>query len=102
MSLDYHGSAVFDLNKYLSVRFRGNHTVIYVKNESFIACKYLFMNAPSIESTKFFDSIDQMSESLNGQLEMEITREEVGLSPEDEFWGHCSVRHEAVLLNTGT
>ncbi len=48
------------------------------------------MNAPSIESAKFFDSIDQMSESLNGQLEREITREEVGLSPEDEFWGHCS------------
>ena len=90
MSLDYNGSTVFDLNNYLSVRFRGNHTVIYVKNEPFIACKYLFMNAPSIESTKFFDSIDQMSESLNGQLEMEITREEVGLSPEDEFWGHCS------------
>ena len=48
------------------------------------------MNAPSIESTAFFDSIDQMSEHLNGQLEREITRKEVGLSPEDEFWGHCS------------
>ena len=48
------------------------------------------MNAQSIESTASFDSIDQMSESLNGQLESELTREEVGLLPEDEFWGHCS------------
>ncbi len=90
MSLSYHKSTVFDLNKYLSVRFRGRTTEIYIKGEPFITCKYLFMNAPSIESTKFFDSIDQMSESLNGQLERELTREKVGLSPEDEFWGHCS------------
>ncbi len=88
--MNYQGSTVFELNKYLSVQFRSRNTVIYVRKEPFIACKYLFMNAPSIESAKFFDSIDQMSESLNGQLEREITREEVGLSPEDEFWGHCS------------
>jgi len=48
------------------------------------------MNAPSIKSIASFDSIDQMSEYLNGQLERELTREEIGLSPEDEFWGHCS------------
>ena len=92
MSPSYQKPTDFELNRYLSVRFRARSTVIYVKEEPFIACKYLFMNAPSIQSTMSmsFDSIDQMSESLNGQLEREITREEVGLSPEDEFWGHCS------------
>ncbi len=90
MSLSFDGSTVFKLSRYISVRFKHQKTVIYVKEEPFIACKYLFMNAPSIKSTMSFDSIDQMSESLNGQLEREITREEVGLSPEDEFWGHCS------------
>lgn len=90
MSLNYHKSTVFELNSYLSVRFRARKTVIYIKEEPFIACKYLFMNAPSIKSIASFDSIDQMSEYLNGQLERELTREEIGLSPEDEFWGHCS------------
>lgn len=90
MILNYHKSTVFELNSYLSVRFRARKTVIYIKEEPFIACKYLFMNAPSIKSIASFDSIDQMSEYLNGQLERELTREEIGLSPEDEFWGHCS------------
>lgn len=90
MSFSYNRMTVFSLNKYLSVRFRGQETVIYVKEEPFISCKYLLMTAPSIVSTVFFDSIDQMSEALNGQLERELTREEVGLSPVEEFWGHCS------------
>jgi len=90
MQLNVHESSVFKLNKYLSVRFENQKTLIYVKEKPFVVCKYLFMNAPSIASTMFYDSIDDMSKGLNDQLEMEITREEVGLSPEDEFWGHCS------------
>ncbi len=96
MQLNVHESRVFKLSKYLSVRFENQKTLIYVKEKPFVVCKYLFMNALSIASTMFYDSIDDMSKGLNNQLEMEITREEVGLSPEDEFWGHCSVRHEAV------
>jgi len=47
------------------------------------------MNVP-VESINSFDSIDQMSESLNSQLEFRITREDVGLLPEEEYRGHCS------------
>ena len=89
MCLIWRKSNVFKLNKYLSVRFEGEKTIIYIKEKPFIACKYLLMNAP-VESINFFESIDQMSENLNAQLEFEITSESIGLQPEEEFRGHCS------------
>lgn len=101
MRLSLHGSSVFKLNKYLSVRFRKGETIIYVKREPFIACKYLFMNAP-IDSISSFASIDQMSEQLNGQLERELTREDVGLLPKEEFRGHCSNLHAWVEYDYDT
>jgi tetratricopeptide (TPR) repeat protein len=47
------------------------------------------MNAP-IDSICSYESIDQMSESLNSQLERVLTPGDVGLSPKEEFRGHCS------------
>ena len=89
MDLKLHRPNVFKLNKYLSVRFESEETVIYVKRKPFIACKYLLMNAP-VESIASFESIDQMSDCLNSQLERELTREDIGLLPKEEFRGHCS------------
>jgi len=82
-------SIKFKLNDFLTVRFESNKTVIYVKGEPFKICKYLLMNIPSSEVCDY-DSIDQASEFYNKQLENEITPQEVGLTPEEEFKGHCS------------
>ncbi len=79
----------FKLNDFLTLRFEHNKTVIYVKNEPFKICKYLLTNVPLTEVNDF-ESIDQASEFYGKQLEYEITPKEVGLTPEEEFRGHCS------------
>ncbi len=47
------------------------------------------MNIPLTEVNNF-ESIDQASEFYGKQLEYEITPKDIGLSPEEEFKGHCS------------
>ncbi len=82
-------SVKFKLNDFLTVWFESGQTVIYVKGEPFNICKYLLMNVPWSEVNDY-DSIDQASEFYGKQLETEITPKEIGLSPEEEFKGHCS------------
>lgn len=79
----------FKLNNFLSVRFEYNISRIYVNNEPFKICKYLLMNIPT-EEVYDYDSIDEASEYYSRQLEHELTPEQVGLSPEEEFKAHCS------------
>jgi len=79
----------FKLNEFLTVWFENGKTVIYVKEKPFSICKYLLMNVPWSEVNDY-ESIDQASEFYGKQLETEITPEEIGLSPEEEFKGHCS------------
>jgi len=82
-------SVKFKLNDFLTVRFESGQTVIYIKDEPFSICKYLLMNVP-LSEVNDYDSIDQASEFYGKQLETEITPKEIGLSPEEEFKGHCS------------
>jgi len=79
----------FKLNDFLTVRFERKETVIYVKDEPFKICKYLLMNVPLSEIYDY-ESIDQASEFYSKQLESKITPKHIGLSPEEEFKGHCS------------
>jgi len=79
----------FKLNEFLTVWFESGKTVIYVKEKPFIICKYLLMNVP-LGEVNDYESIDQASEFYSKQLEMEITPEQIGLNPEEEFKGHCS------------
>ena len=82
-------SIKFKLNDFLTVWFKCGKTVIYVKGEQFNSCKYLLMNVP-LSDINDFESIDQASEFYDKQLETEITPKEIGLTPEEEFKGHCS------------
>ena len=78
----------FKLNDFLTVRFEGKKSIIYVKNKPVTICKYLLMNIPTVEVNDY-DSIDEASEFYSRQLEKEITPEQVGLTPEEEFKAHC-------------
>ena len=79
----------FKLNDFLTVRFEHNTTVMYVNNKPFKICKYLLMNVP-LSEVHDYESIDQASDFYNKQLEHKITPQDVGLTPEEEFKGHCS------------
>jgi small GTP-binding protein len=84
-------SPEFKVNKYLTLRLENNRTNIYIKGKLFTQCKFLLLNIPTNEVTDFDDikSIDEAAEKLDSSLERsELSR--YNLTPETEFWGHCS------------
>jgi hypothetical protein len=93
----------FKINNYLSLRLEEGKTNIYVDNKLFRQCKYLLLNIDPNEREIYeeINSIDEAIERLNKNLEYRDNKQ-LKISPEALFWGHCSVRHEAVWLNTET
>ncbi|KKN07632.1 hypothetical protein LCGC14_1064990 [marine sediment metagenome] len=92
----------FKVNDYITLKLQGGKTNIYVKGQLFNQCKFLMINIPVEEISTFdeIESIDEATEKLDRTLENRSRS--VTIPPDVEFWGHCSVRHEAVLLNTET
>ena len=90
----------FKINKYLELRLEKNKSIIYVKRKKFRQCKYLLLSTPleNMDSLEELESLDEIADTLDDSLEFK----ESIIPPELEFWGHCSVRHEAVWLNAET
>lgn len=84
----------FTVNEFLTVKLVGKDTIIYVNGESFMLCKRLLINVPidRIHDTDELDSIDEAAEKLGWDGDGQIYNNgiEYNLSPETEFWGHCS------------
>ncbi len=80
----------YKINNFITLKLEQGNTVIYVKNEKFLQCKYLLIEIPKdrIKDFNDFMSIDDVSEKLDHSLEYD--RRYNNLSPEVEFWGHCS------------
>ncbi|KKK42129.1 hypothetical protein LCGC14_0564460 [marine sediment metagenome] len=94
----------FRVNKYLSLRLEKEETIIYVEQARFKQCAFLLLNI-NIEETSTFDeieSIDEAAEMLDASMENPMEAYKFKIPPEVEFWGHSSVRHEAVWLNAET
>lgn len=81
----------FKINEYFSLRLEDGVTNIYVAGKIFDQCKYLLLNIPKqeIEEWNKFDSIDEVSESLDHSLEGDEAYK-YEIPPETEFWAHCS------------
>jgi hypothetical protein len=85
----------FKVNEYITLKLEYNETVIYVAGRMFNQCKYLFINIPIDKVSEYDDinSIDEAAEvnKLNNALEAGIRiHNDIQISPETEFWGHCS------------
>ncbi|KKN26323.1 hypothetical protein LCGC14_0875740 [marine sediment metagenome] len=97
----------FEINDCITLRLvqdRSNgpaKTVIFFNDTRFRQYKRLLLDIPDSKFSDFdnIDSIDDVI--LNNHLQQNYVNE-ADISPEDEFWAHCSVRHEAVLLNAET
>jgi len=78
------------INKFITLKLENNKTVIYIKGEKFIQCKYLLIEIPAESIEKFDDflSIDDVSESLDHSFERNNNLFQI--KPEIEFWGHSS------------
>ncbi|MEJ2252056.1 MAG: leucine-rich repeat domain-containing protein, partial [Candidatus Lokiarchaeota archaeon] len=64
---------------------------IYVDNKPFRICTYLLiLNPQKDEKFKEIESIDDAKSILKRDLEIKVTPAELSISPEEEFWAHCS------------
>ena len=81
----------FKVNEYLTLRLEKDKTNIYVDEKLFKQCKYLLLNVP-IDNNKDYNEIESIDEAA-GKLDNSMERSGVynrKLTPETEFWGHCS------------
>ena len=81
----------FKINNFISLKLENNRTNIYINNELFIQCKYLLLNLSDnkLKSTNLINSIDEAAELLDKSLENQNITSAL-LTPEAQFWGHCS------------
>ena len=84
----------FKINDYLILRLENSKTVIYIKEKKFRQCMYLLVNVPlnhmtSIEDLKSIDESEIIMDSSRSGVQ--ISEQEPTISPEVEFWGHCSL-----------
>lgn len=79
----------FKINQFITLKLENGKTFIYVKGKRFSQCKFLLLHTPLEEIHDLeLNSIDQMEEILDNSLEE--GNNEIKISPESEFWGHCS------------
>ncbi len=96
----------FRVNDYIELRLEQGKTQIYVGGRSFLKCKYVLLINPHERTEQWdIDSIDEAMNKLGQQLENRppldkwgrprplenpITPQDIGITPEEEFWAHCS------------
>ncbi len=78
------------INEFITLKLEKGKTVIYIKGEKFIQCKYLLIEIPkeNFEDYDDFISIDDVSKTLDRSFEKKINY--IQLKPDIEFWGHSS------------
>jgi len=91
----------YKINEFLSLRLERRGTQIYVKGERFLQCKQLVLNI-SKKDVPIYDEINSIDEAAdlyqkrlyqNEIVEGPAARplnEYHNVTPEQEFWGHCS------------
>lgn len=99
----------FAVNKHLKLTLEGGETKIYVGGKYFRTCKYLLANTTleRLNNSELIDSIDDLEGELSQELEEDFDKDnneikKYAISPEDEFWGHCSNLEAWVKYNYNT
>ena len=81
----------FRINEFLSLRLEGEWTNIYIGKVQFRQCTILLLNISVDEKSTFdeIDSIDEAAEKVGTSMENSMDLYKF-ISPDVEFWGHCS------------
>lgn len=76
----------FAINRYLNLKLKDKKTFIYVGDKEILVCKKVGVNITprKIEDYLKYENVDDL-EGLNYEIE-----EEIKVSPENEFFVHCS------------
>jgi len=105
----------YQINEYITLKLIKNNdsykTQIFLNGELFDQCKFLFLNIPKdkIDLINEINSIDEAADILDNKMEayerssirIRDNFEQIPISPEQEFWAHCSVRHESCMVERG-
>lgn len=80
----------------------GGRTYIYVNGRKFIQCIRLVLNIPN-NDVHLYDEVDSIDEAatlynkhvfqnriVRGQMALPLSNQRHDITPEQEFWGHCS------------
>ncbi|TKJ23111.1 MAG: hypothetical protein CEE43_05175 [Promethearchaeota archaeon Loki_b32] len=92
----------FKINDFLTLKLENNRTFIYIKGKKFIQCIRLFLEIQPQESDLYeeVESIDEATEIfeqtlwenkiVEGPMAQPSRFQNKTITPEQEFWGHCS------------
>ena len=92
----------FKVNDLLTLKIEDNKTFIYIKGKKFIQCMRLFLQIPPQKSNLYeeIESIDEATEIFDkfllenriveGKFQKPVIDFNNTITPEQEFWGHCS------------
>lgn len=85
----------FKINDYIALRLENEETNVYIDGIKVIQCKYLLLTKPEViagSEDKSFDNMDEITQNLDDSLELRDSEklEAISITPETEFWAHCS------------
>ena len=88
----------YKINEFLTLKLEGGRTQVYVKGKRFLQCKRLVLNI-SKKDVPIYDEINSIDEAVQKYLYQNrivkgpfarVLHEGRNITPEQEFWGHCS------------
>ncbi|TKJ18690.1 MAG: hypothetical protein CEE43_17405 [Promethearchaeota archaeon Loki_b32] len=82
-------SKIYQINDNISLRLENEKTILYIKDRRFTQCMQLLLNIPIKEIPDYdgIESVDEASEIYSNTERDHVSTE---ISPEEEFWAHCS------------
>jgi hypothetical protein len=88
-------SLEFKVNDYLKLKLEGSKTFIYVAEERFRYCQIAILNIPALGlyPLKEFESMDEILNFYEKNVNFQHEKEVKIISPIEEFWVHCSSIH---------
>jgi len=91
-----------EINQYITLKLEYGRTFIYVNGKRFIQCIRLILNIQK-EDIPLYDEVDSMDEAaglyskhvyqnriVRGPMAAPVPDQSHNITPEQEFWGHCS------------
>ncbi|MFW9873852.1 MAG: leucine-rich repeat domain-containing protein [Candidatus Thorarchaeota archaeon] len=78
----------FKINQYITLKLENRRTIIFINGNRFKQCKYLFLQV-----MKNDNNLNNSITSIDDAVLKLHQYEEIEISPEEEFWGHCSNLH---------
>lgn len=83
-----------EINDFISLKLENKATYIYVKGRRFKPCMRLVLQIPKgdISNYDIIDSIDEAADVFKTLYQNQIMEgnDPHSITPEEEFWGHCS------------